>query len=193
MKSLTWSNISIIRLGQECLWRLCVILPVISGRWTVISYFSMLPGGGENAKIILHCTFSTWRIRASTRSMSLAVPKVTGRNEKSVCGVQSIHKHTTHPLKSDSVFKKSNFVKQHKMRGGAGTLGLLWWGEHGAARHPRPTPKNTVFYYRSLFHSHWCKTPLAQPQTGMSVVQWGLSRIHQGQKSHSLLYSKSCM
>lgn len=88
-------------------------------------------------------------------AVHVAVPKVTGRNEKSVCGVQSIHKHTAHPLKSDSVFKKPNFVKQHKMQGvegRAGMLGLLCWGDHGAARHPRPAPENAVFYRSSLFH-----------------------------------------
>lgn len=122
MKSLTWSNISIIRLGQECLWRLCVILPVISARWTAISYFCMLPGGEKMPKLsciaplLQHPDVVNQRLNV----VHVAVPKVTGRNEKSVCGVQSIHKHPTHPLKSDSALKKSNFVKQHIMRGAGG-------------------------------------------------------------------------
>lgn len=93
----------------------------------------------------------------SLNAVHVAVPKVTGRNEKSVCGVQSIHKHTTQPLKSDSALKKSNFVKQHRKRGvegRAGMLGLLCWGDRGASQHPRPAPENTAFYQRSLFHKN---------------------------------------
>lgn len=70
----------------------------------------------------------------SLNVVHVAVPKVTGRNEKSMCGVQSFHKHNTHPLKSDSALKKSNFVKQHKMPGvegdcwdaGIALLGRPW-------------------------------------------------------------------
>lgn len=61
----------------------------------------------------------------SLNAVHVAVPKVTGRNEKSVCGVQSIHKHTTQPLKSDSALKKSNFVKQHRKRGVEGRAGMV--------------------------------------------------------------------
>lgn len=121
MKSLTWSNISIIRLGQECLWRLCVILPVISARWTAISYFCMLPGGEKCQNYLaLHlcCNTPTWWIRAWTWSMSLC-PRSLGEM-RNLCGVQSIHKHPTHPLKSDCALKKSNFVKQRIMRGAEG-------------------------------------------------------------------------
>lgn len=80
-------------------------------------------------------------VNQSLNVVHAAVPKVTGRNEKSVCGVQSIHKHSTHPLKSDSALKKSKFVNQH-MRAGGGALGLRG---RGAARHPPPTPENAIF------------------------------------------------
>lgn len=192
MKSLTWSNISIIRLGQECLWRLCVILPVISARWTAISYFCMLPGGEKMPKLsciaplLQHPDVVNQRLNV----VHVAVPKVTGRNEKSVCGVQSIHKHPTHPLKSDSALKKSNFVKQHIMRG-AGGGGVLGSRGRGAARHPPAPPENAIFYQRSP----WCfiqNTPLVPScnthEQSLRSRCWQrpkLDSLHQGSKSQS--------
>lgn len=73
-------------------------------------------------------------VNHSLNVVHVAVPKVTGRNEKSVCGVQSIHKHTTRRLKSDSALKKSNFVKQHIMRVVEGKGRGCWEsGDRGAA------------------------------------------------------------
>lgn len=71
-------------------------------------------------------------VNQSLNVVHVAVPKVTGRNEESVCGVQSIHKQPTHPLKSDSALKKSNFVKQH-IKPAAEVKGVLGLRGCGAA------------------------------------------------------------
>lgn len=86
-------------------------------------------------------------VNHSLNVVHVAVPKVTRRNEKSVCGVQSIHKHTTCRLKSDSALKKSNFVKQHIIRvvegkGGGGVAGNRETAELLAVLHLR-TPSFT--------------------------------------------------
>lgn len=99
-------------------------------------------------------------VNQSLNVVHVAVPKVTGRNEKSVCGVQSIHKHPTHPLKSESALKKSNFVKQHIMRGAGG----CWDGEAvellGTLLLHLRTPSFTKDHAGVSYKTH----PLAAPQ-----------------------------
>lgn len=75
VKSLSSSNICMIRLGQECLWSHCATLPVISPSLSRV-YFWLLYAPRrrkkKEAKIILHCTFSaTPQIKARTPCMSL--------------------------------------------------------------------------------------------------------------------------
>lgn len=115
VKSLSWSNISIIRLGQECLWRLGwhITCNLQSLNW-YISYISVLPGGENAPKLSCIAPFTTTPQRGKSKPQNhtrVTVPKVTERNEKPLCTL-TLHpyKQATAPLKSGPALKKSEFV-----------------------------------------------------------------------------------
>lgn len=108
MKSLTWSNISIIRLGQECLWRLCAILPVISRVWSAVFLtFLCSQEGKKMPKLSCIAPFPHPLNMAnqSLKTVHVTVPKVTKINEKSLCTVQTMPINMPQPLKSDSALR----------------------------------------------------------------------------------------
>lgn len=128
----------------------------------------------------------------SLNAVHVAVPKVTGRNEKSVCGVQSTHKHTTQPLKSDSALKKSNFVKHHKMRGRVSwDAGIALLGRpRGCSASPSCTRQRCLLPQITVSFILMQKTISAAPNrhVGSSV-----GSLDQGQESLLPLYSNIIM
>lgn len=101
VKSLSSSNICMIRLGQECLWSHCATLPVISPSLSRV-YFWLLYAprrrkkkGGQNY-LALH--LFRYTSNQSPDAVHVTVPKVTKRNEKSLCTAQSIPINMPHSL-----------------------------------------------------------------------------------------------